>query len=341
MRDHFLLIVCQGWLIIALCSCRHTNGAATAFYYWKNTFETDCAQRQLLTAAAGDKLYLRFFDIVWNEQKQQSGPDAITCFRMPAGHLHITPVVYITNKVFENIRDNAIDSLAWHSDSLIRRITAAQHISHAAIQVDCDWTLTTRDKYFHYLQALKAHSHKQLQTTIRLHQVKYKERTGVPPVDKGILMYYNMGELNGEMQQPSSIYNEEDAQKYVASLPRYPLPLDVALPVFSWTVHIRNGRVIRLYNRMTSRQLRGNANFEPYQQGFRARKSFFFSGVYIKENDIFKPEETSREDLEKAISQLTTYLPPYKQRTIVYYELSAPGVSAYEAKDFLQFSGHF
>jgi len=163
----------------------------------------------------------------------------------------------------------------------------------------------------------------------------------VPPVDKGILMYYNMGELNGDMRQANSIYNEKDAEKYIPALRKYPLTLDVALPVFSWMVHVRNGKAIHLYNKLTRRQLEAHPDFEPWQNGFRARKSFFFAGVYIKENDIFKPEETGRKDLETAIQQLITYLPPNKQRTIVYYELSAPGISAYETEDFLELSHRF
>lgn len=340
MRYRFLCfpVLCICWL----AACKRRVAPATAFYYWKTSFDPDSARQQLLHEAADNRLYLHFFDIDRVATSPEAAPAAVIRFQQPVTSLLVTPVVFITNRVFEQMADSATDSLAFHTAGLINQIATREKISFTAIQIDCDWTLTTRDNYFRYLRALKALSHKQLQATIRLHQVKYKERTGVPPVDTGILMFYNMGKLDAGIAQASSIYNEADAAKYVAALPRYPLPLHVALPVFSWAVHTRSGKVIQLYSSIGRKQLANTANFEQVaKQAYRARKSFFAGGVYIKENDIFKLEETGRKIAEKAARQLAAYLPPLHQRTIIYYELSTLDLEEYQAKDIIQLSGCF
>lgn len=335
----------MGLLLLAcLTACKHRKhpAAATAFYYWKTVFEPDSLQRQTLHTAAGNHLYLRFFDIDWNAARKQAMPNAVVRFMQPAASLHITPVVFITNRTLENAAEAAMDSLAQQTSTLIARIAAGAGMRYSAIQIDCDWTLTTRNKYFTYLRCLRQRSGKQLETTIRLHQVKYKERTGIPPADKGVLMFYNMGHLNAAPQSPSSIYNQADAAKYITALPRYPLPLDVALPVFSWIVHTRGGKVIQLYSHIRQAALQNRERFEPLGgQAFRARTGFFMAGVYIKENDILKAEETGRKIAEKAARQLAAYLPPLHSRTIIYYELSTLDPEEYRAKNILDLTDCF
>ncbi|SIT34686.1 hypothetical protein SAMN05421788_11841 [Filimonas lacunae] len=325
-----------------LAACKKNHTATGAFYYWKSSYQLDSVQQEALQQAAGNRLYLHFFDIGWIDAQHRAVPQAVVQFTQTASHLNITPVVYITNKVFENIADSAIDSLARNTWQLVYGMCRRESITWKTLQTDCDWTLNTRDKYFTFLRVLKRYSHKQLEATIRLHQVKYKERTGVPPVDKGILMYYNMGSLDANIDHPSSIYNEADAAKYIASVPRYPLQLDVALPVFSWAVHIRNGRVIQLYSKTRRSRLQHTGDFEQTGRNvFRATHSFFMGGTYVKENDIFKLEETGRKIAEKAAHQLAAVLPMNHQRTIVYYELSTFDPEEYQTKDFIRLSDCF
>lgn len=336
-----ILCLCMLYLCW-LPACKQREMPASAFYYWKTAFDADTARLQLLQSVADNRLYLHFFDIDWVAQQGKAGPGAVTSFQQPVSHLHITPVVFITNRVFENTADSAVDSLAIHTWTYLQHMATDAQVAFSAIQIDCDWTLTTRNRYFRYLSRLKVISGKQLQATIRLHQVKYKERTGVPPVDKGVLMFYNMGQLNAKLTQPSSIYNEADAAKYVTALPRYPLLLDVALPVFSWAVHTRSGKVIQLYSSIGKKQLSNTSRFEQVgEQAYRARTSFFAGGVYIRENDIFKLEETGRKIAERAARQLAAYLPPFSQRTIIYYEISTLDLEEYQAKDFRRLSGYF
>ena len=92
------------------------------------------------------------------------------------------------------------------------------------------------------LEAFKKEYRYQLSATIRLHQVKYREETGVPPVDYGVLMYYNMGHISA--MGANSIYDRSTALRYLGKLREYPLPLDIALPMFAWGVHSADGQVL-------------------------------------------------------------------------------------------------
>ena len=324
MGKHYFSSAFVFGLIVSCClfqSCKKYGSAKTAFYYWKSSLNLDSGQYQLLQQTGNNPLYTRFFDVSWDVRKHRAFPNAIVNFKQRAYKVKIVPVIFITNKTFENIKDDAIDSLAVNSNALINRLASKEHISYQTIQVDCDWTITSREKYFHYLAALKNISRHRLECTIRLHQVKYKDRTGIPPVDKGILMFYNMGKLNAGLNQPNSIYNEADAQKYVAYIPQYPLSLDVALPLFSWAVLVRNGRVVQLYGNIGKKELSNVLNFDQNGRAYRSKKSFFLNGIYIKENDIFKLEQTDASTLKKAAGQLAQNLPQQQNRTIIYYEL--------------------
>lgn len=308
-------------LLFLLASCQRKEAPKAAFYYWKTVLKTDSAQTLLLKQTADNTLYLRFFDVVWDEQKQAALPNAVYRTGQDLKPLHITPVIFITNRVFQQLQGKETDSLAKKCHSLIAALAGKAGIAYQSVQVDCDWTDGTKDKYFAFLQAFKTYSKKSLQATIRLHQVKYRERTGIPPADRGILMFYNMGKIRAG-EAASSIYNEQDAARYLSRLATYPLALDVALPLFSWVIQSRNGHVIHVYSKISRMDLNNRSFFEQTDGGYRARKSFFTKGIYIKENDIFKPEETDLDALKKAADQLSERLPPLNTRTIIYYELA-------------------
>ncbi|TWI99979.1 hypothetical protein JN11_02395 [Mucilaginibacter frigoritolerans] len=336
----FLYIGILFWTCLVI-SCKKKKNVTTAFYYWKSNFNLNVQQGDILKQTAHNTLYLRFFDVSWNDHYHNAFPNAIVNFSQQTNGLQITPVIFVTNKTFENIRSEAIDSLAIHCNALVNHIAQKQKINYKNIQIDCDWTLSTRDKYFSFLKSFKKINQHFLEATIRLHQVKYKETTGIPPIDKGILMFYNMGKVNANLQQPNSIYNNADAQKYISYIPQYPLQLDVALALFSWSVQIRDGKVIQIYGNIGEKELSNPINFKQSGNAYCAKKSFFLNGIYIKENDNFKLEKIDLNMLTMAVKQLIPYLPPQKNRTIIYYELANLNLSKFNTQTLSQISADF
>lgn len=339
-----LLTCCVSFLLaLFFAGCNPKSDAQTAFYYWKTTLQLNPHQAVLLKTAADNRLYLRLFDVTWDEQKNAVVPNAIVNIRQNIKGLDICPVIYITNKAFEHTNPAQADDLAEKVNKLVTVLSEKYHFNYQNIQIDCDWTVSTRSSYFTFLKAFKRYNQHNLEATIRLHQIKYPERTGVPPADKGLLMFYNMGKVSADPEAANSIYNAADAEKYLTGLPKYTLPLDIALPVFSWSVHIRDGRVIQLYGKIGKQQLSDTAYFKQQDKKniYRAVKSFYLEGIYFKEGDLLKLEDAGLKELHQAAKQVVKHLAPLKKRNIIYYELSTINLSSLNEKDFEEVSGHF
>lgn len=305
-----------------------------AFYYWKSTFKLSPVERFRLKQSGIDKLYIKYCDVDWREGR--ACPLASLVFAdsvLPVAE--IVPVIYITNKTFVSIRENAIDELANRVFQFVRQKNLLHKISCKELQIDCDWSDRTRVKYFKFLKQVGQHckqSHVRLTTTIRLHQVKYWQRTGIPPVDRGVLMFYNMGRL-GAHDFRNSIYNADDAQRYLAWLKQYPLPLDAALPVYSWTVHSRHGHVVGLIHAFTADDilvrkiavLQKNATFI-------VAKPSFVRGHYLQRGDVLECE-TMTPELSLQAAQMLADALPQKERSIILFHLDSTILHYYEDKD--------
>jgi hypothetical protein len=81
----------------------------------------------------------------------------------------------------------------------------------------------------------------------------------------------------------NSIYNRQIAEKYLESLKKYPLHLDIALPIYSWAIHIRNQKVIGLRSKLNVAQLKKDKNFEQINAlFFKVKKSNYKNGFFMK-----------------------------------------------------------
>jgi len=72
-------------------------------------------------------------------------------------------------------------------------------------------------------------------------------------------MYYNMGKIAPD--SPNSIYNKQQANRYLKTVKKYPLTLDVALPIYSWAIHIRDNRIMGLKSKIALTNLKKDSNF--------------------------------------------------------------------------------
>lgn len=125
-----------------------------------------------------------------------------------------------------------------YAEKIYKRINAMcrqNGITFSEIQLDCDWTKGTRKPFFTLCEEMKScmDSTQTLSSTIRLHQLTQTP----PPVDKGVLMVYNTGNLM-EMTTDNSIFSRQDIEPYLRDnrLANYKLPLDVAYPTYGWSV---------------------------------------------------------------------------------------------------------
>ncbi len=241
------------WLLAILLTltCAPAERRPTlAFFHWKNRLALTPAEKALLDSTRCQTLYVKFLDIA------RSGSGAIRPYALlevadTAGLTgrDIVPCVFLTNAVFSGIRADELDDLARKTALAIADIARQIPTTRfSEVQFDCDWTEGTRAAFFLFLKKIKPllPAGVRLSATIRLHQYKFPNRTGIPPVARGLLMLYNTGDIHHPLEE-NSIFQAEDALRYVVGAPpRYPLPLDVALPAFSWTLVYREGHLWKI-----------------------------------------------------------------------------------------------
>ena len=181
--------------------------------------------------------------------------------------------------------------------------------------MDCDWTPSTRDAYSKLLKALRP-SYPELTATIRLHQVKYFNRTGVPPVKRGVLMYYNMSNVR-DVNTKNYVLDLEVARKYHVNFDRYPLPLDLALPIYSQARVIRQGKVVMLLKSDGLNHAHLQSVGSKSNSTFSVRKGHYADGRFLYEGDTLKIDRVSVDDLQAAAEGLRSLMTPTE---IIFYE---------------------
>lgn len=321
------------FFVFLLVSCSKNDKPIIAFYYWKTILRLSETEKEVLKDNEVTKLYIRYFDIGLHPKTLDPIPLSPIHFEEDITKFDIVPVFFIQNKVM--LKPNLdVDELAEKTLRLVNEINSKNKINCREIQIDCDWTLASKENYLHFIEKFKKLSHKKLSATIRLHQVKYFKRTKIPNVDSGVLMYYNMGTIATDSL--NSIYNNETAEKYLKSLKKYPLHLDVALPIYSWAVHIRNQKVIGLRSKVDVAQLKEDKNFEQLSAPFfKVKKSNYKKGFFYEEGDVLKIEAISAEDLKIMGEELNENLAK-TPKEIIFYDLDEFNIKNYEKNIFEQ-----
>jgi hypothetical protein len=314
--------------VVFLIGCqKQPRQVNTSFYHWKTDFHLTDFEKNYCKQLKINKLYVRIFDVDWDDANHFPKPIAIVD-TLEKTDWEIIPTIFITNRTFTQLADNQIDTLVkliFQTISL--KIEGdAEGGNFNEIQIDCDWTNTTRERFFSFLKKLKTVSNKKISSTIRLHQVKFKEKTGVPPVDGGVLMAYNMGNLEDAKTQ-NSILDIEILKSYVSKLKNYPLKLDVALPIFSWGVVIRDGEVVKLINNLTKNELQYPPQYfiENTDNHFEVLKNTYLKGFYLYKDDEIRIENTDSGQVSilKNAADIISQNIDNQQLTIIFYHLDS------------------
>lgn len=319
-------------------SCSKEEKPAIAFYYWRTIFKLSSLEKETLVNNSVQKLYIRYFDVDFDQKTNECFPLAPIHFNDKPSNFSVVPVIYIKNRVVLFNKLN-IPDLVKKINDYIGQINTKNKIEIHEIQIDCDWTLASKDNYLKFIDLFKKSNKTLLSATIRLHQVKYFEKTKIPNVDKGVLMYYNMGKIAPDSL--NSIYDKNLADNYLKSLKKYPLPLDVALPIFSWAIHIRNGRVIALKNKINVADLKNDANFvQKTTNNFQVLNSNYKNSTFFKKDDILKIEQISHENLLQMASDLNENF-NNNPKEVIFYDLDQFNIQQYEKDIFTKVSAGF
>lgn len=303
------------WLIASLflSACRQPTPSPVitrGFYYWKSAINLTGTEKNALETLQVKKLYIKFFDVVWDAAAQRPMPVAKIQFTdsvaawLSARSIAIIPTVFITNECMRSIDSSEVPGLAMRVHELLTGIVhhLPATLAIPEIQMDCDWTATSKKNYFAFLTHLQNEpfiQQKELSATIRLYQCKYKQRTGVPPVKKGLLMCYNMGNLKNQATH-NSILEAAELEKYIGNLSEYPLPLDLALPLFDWKV-LYHDRVYKgLIQGLPDSLLQQEGIAQRTKHTYTILKDTTVNGYSLQKGDFIRQEDANFEEIMQA-----------------------------------------
>lgn len=319
-----------------------SHKVSTSFYYWKSEFQLNESDVAKLKACNSERIYLHLFDVDVESSNSEPIPRAKLKFNeaFPAG-LSIVPVIYITNKTFEDSSPSSLEILAKRIIQLSKEITQPLNTEWSEYQIDCDWTVKTKERYFKFLQLIRKEldANIPLSATIRLHQIKYPKKTGIPPIDRGMLMFYNMGNVS-RFSKINTIYNERLAANYLGKLKEYPIKLDYALPAFSWGLHYRLEAIKSILSDQQMLIIQKSDAFTTNDHISYCIKDGFSAGTYFQKGDVIKFEQVDKELCTKAANQLAKHINSSTFQ-VVFYHLGSEEIQNYEPSQLKDISAIF
>lgn len=335
------------------CGKKKETVVERSFYYWKNNpYTLSNAEGHALNNLWSKKLYVKFFEVAKDEtfgtipvakshlrlNTYSMQEDSVLAGFIPG--LEVIPVVFVKNEIFPGASDGSLDSLADNINFLADKYYKALktegssyhdeyhgfNASFGEIQIDCDWTIKTQERYFYLLKALKKISGKTLSCTLRLYPYKYPKQMGVPPVDKATLMCYNLiNPLQNEDQ--NSILDTDELKKYLKGAKPYPLHLDVALPVFSWMQVYQGNSFAGIISEGAVDKTKDLASIKPLW--YEVRNNLDAGELYLREGDRIKYEEVTKETIDKTIDLLKENIDFGDTLTVTFFHLDEVALTHY------------
>ena len=333
----------------------YLSDAQRSFCYWNTTYESDST---LWNSLEVNHLYVRYFDVDWDDLSKEPRPIASIGSNdsLPS---NFTPSVFLTNKVFEKSNEQILDSLSvrvvcrinditgkfglaafygrgypddqnLNRDSLRNCVVNEYKNRYKDILIDCDWTAGTKDKFFYFLNRLKKDlSDKRVTATLRLWQYKQTKTAGIPPVDRCLLMCYNMQTAN-DFDVKNSIASIGELKKYVSG-DKYPLPLDIALPIFSWAVLFRNEKFVGLIGNATEKDYRDNfIEYESLGEGrYRSLTDKVVGNYFMRKGDVIRVESVCKEELKEMAQYLKSEIATDESTRITFFSWNKSYIDNY------------
>lgn len=346
MKKLFLLLFLSS--IFWCCSDKEgpVRQVERAGYYWQRGDYTASVDDPIQRYAIR-KLYIKYFEVNYSDVKGNFPFAKIyldgTSFKLNKFQ-KVIPTIFIKNNVFKYSSEKQLDKLA---DNIIfltnkynqEKFKAIEEFEE--IQIDCDWTESTQKKYFYFLSKIKKLSKKTISCTLRLYPFAYPEKMGIPPVDKAMLMCYNLIKPLSEKDK-NSILDNTELEKYLKISKKYPIHLDVALPIFYWGHWYQNNQFNGLLS-INSKVLEkcGNRLTERKATWYEITKDTTINYEYIRKGDLIKCEEVSTKTLHKTITLLKKHIPFDDKITVSLFDIQQEQFNQYTNEEISAFYNDF
>ena len=354
------------WLLVvaSLTGCGHANPKATSksdapsnsepfngIYFWRTTFNVSEEEISFLEKHEVNRLYLRMFDVDITQHNLLSSeeplpiatlifPDSAITAQTTSLMRDIVPVCFITLPALKMMKGRESE----YAEKIVQRMLnmSSYHGFRSKVtevQIDCDWTGQTEDVYFALLNEIKPLLTKEqlsLSVTVRLHQL----RTTPPPADKGVLMVYNTGSIKNPHTK-NSILSLDDAAQYLThtAVENYPLPLDYALPTFSWGVWFSGNQYMGILHRDDYSNPHYYAMVDSTH--YQVLHPHIVEERTLQKGDIIRMEKSDYQTVMhvKALLPFDEHTPAHMQNIILYH-LDANKLNEYETEEITDLYRH-
>ncbi len=244
-------------------------------------------------------MYVKFFDVKLN-YKQKVVPVSIIDVKENRFDKEIIPAFYITNDAVKKLSKKELSKLAANIAVLIKKISKKISVNPInEIQVDCDWTIGSKEKYFYFLKEFRKKSGvEELSATLRLWQYKLPKKAGIPPVDRCMLMCYSTGNPQ-DYNTKNAIADSQVILSYLKKTD-YELPVDIALPIYFWAIHFRNKEFVNIFQDFDFRLFKDNNLFASLPDNkYLLKKDTVLHNTYLRAGDEIKVNEISINELNR------------------------------------------
>lgn len=325
-RPLLILAICLLYLGISSCKRENNLKIERAFYYWKNENIDDALMKNVQSINV-KKIYFKIFEVDYSETRGNfpyNKNNYINYNYREKDSISIVPTIFIRNEIFKFNNNESLDLLADNIVFLVNKYCNdnfynREKINFDEIQIDCDWTKSTKEKYFYLLKKIKTISGKKLSCTLRLYPYAYSDIMGVPPVDKVSLMCYNLISPLSEKAK-NSILDISELKKYLTKKVKYPVHIDLALPLFYWTQLYQNNQFSGLMD-LDAKQIKSFT--KPAEQFWYdvIKDTAIGYRYFLREGDKIKCEEVSLQTLKAALNVIEKNVALNNNVTISFFDL--------------------
>ena len=310
-------------------------------YIWRNDiYHLYDEETHFINTHDISKLYVKFFEVSLEDGVVPS-PIAKSDLMIDSSEvakntflskINLVPTIYIYNEVFKDCNDEEIKQLATNIIFLVNKRKKENYptsIKTKELQIDCDWTPSTRENYFQFLEELKNCTSLKLSCTLRLYPYKYQENMGVPPVDRVNLMCYNLiSPLQN--QTKNSILDVQELNAYFSKHSDYPLPMDITLPIYNRIFVYRDGRLIQTMN---DESVLNETDLLEQKSELWYQVSHTFSSYsdyhFLKKGDILKIETVKTKNILAALKILQKHIDFDSESSVSIFHLSPETIRNY------------
>lgn len=321
-----LLTLVLACFLFGACQKHTPDHVDHGVYIWNSRSSynfLDTAEIRFLKKHQVQKLYCKLTDVVWNDVDHAHPVDTKDFPDDLALNIYyeIIPCIFITNEV---MLKSSHDELNYMAEKIAARLSRYQ-TKFAEYQIDCDWSEKSQENYFYFLGKMKQNLKGILQSvTLRLYPYKYPKKVGIPPADRATLMLYNFKSPQ-TLVADNSIFDKAEAEKYLSDN-KYPLPLDFAIPAFSWNIlYANDGKFLGF---IENQSLSTNPTLckELKKDLFVIDKDTSLDGIYLRKGNLLKIESVGKKELVEARSLVELFKNTHRY-TISVFDLNTKSMA--------------